>query len=144
MKCLATDKKGSSMVEAAIIFPFIILVVLSLITITIWFYEEGVSLTALHIDLWDQSQQESATGKDIGPINMYAPADTYGKSAFNLEKDLEKKQGLPFRKIKALADVRHNRNGFFPYSVEMDLLCQIYIINEMDYVRCYDAMIRGE
>lgn len=144
MKSFLSNKKGSSMVEAAIVFPFIILVVLVVITITIWLYEEEVSLVALHLNLWDQAQLEAETGKDKKDFDMYAPEDPYGKEKFYFEKKEKKSFGLPFMKIKAYISETHERAGFFPYSSKVDLHSQIYIINETDYIRCYDSMISGE
>ncbi len=144
MKALYSDQKGSSIVEAAIVFPFVILVVLVVITITIWFYEEESELTALHINLWNQSQEESETGQDKKSLSMYAPIDPYGKPAFYLKNDSDKRIGLPFVKIEALTITNHSRNGFFPYSAQIEYQSQIYVINEMDYIRCYDSMIIEE
>lgn len=144
MKGLWANTRGSSLVEAAIVFPFIILVVLVIITISIWFYEEEVSITAMHISLWVQAQKESLTGQDKIDFNSYGPRDSFGGPAFHQEKDSDKNIGLPFMKIKAFADTSHHRNGFFPYSAKIEFQSQIYIINEMEYIRCYDSMIRGE
>ena len=144
MKGLWVNMRGSSIVEAAIVFPFIILVVLVIITITIWFYEEEVSIAAMHINLWDQAQKESLTGQDKNDFASSGPRDSFGGSAFHQEKDSGRNIGLPFMKIKAFSDTCHDRNGFFPYSAKMEFQSQIYIINEMDYIRCYDSMIRGE
>ena len=144
MNSVFISRKGSSTVEAAIIFPMIILVVLVVITITIWFYEEEVALVSLHINLWAQAQQASETGKDKKALNMYAPTDPYGKAVFYLEKDTYKSLGLPFMSIKGVVWANHERKGFFPYVSQRDLKGQIYIINEMDYIRCYDLMMNEE
>lgn len=137
-------KRGSSIVEAAIIFPFIIMIVLVVVTITIWFYKEGVSLTALHIDLWKQSQTESLTGKDNKDFNTYAPTDPFAKDVFYLEIDAQKRIGFPFAKIKAYIYTGNEKTGMFSYSSEKMTNGQIYIINEMEYIRCYDSMIIRE
>lgn len=132
------------MVEAAIIFPITILVILVVVTTTVWFYEEEVSLAALHISLWDQAQLESDTGKDNKELSMYAPTDSYGKAVFYLDNSRYKSLGFPFMKIKGCVWANHKSGGFFPYSSSRELQSQIYIINEMDYIRCYDSMIIGE
>lgn len=137
-------KKGSSIVEAAIIFPFIIMIVLVVVTITIFFYKEGVSLSALHINLWEQSQIESLTGKDNKAFNTYAPTDPFASDVFYLESAVEKRIGLLFAKIKAYTYVSNEKTGIFSYSSGKRTNGQIYIINEMEYIRCYDSMIRKE
>jgi len=144
MKKLWNCKRGSSIVEAAIVFPFIILVTLVIVTITIWFYEEEVSLSLLHINLWDQAQQEADIGIDNNALNLYAPTDPYGQAVFYLENSTHKIMGLPFSKIKGFVSINHERKGFFPYRAGKEHKGQIYIINEMDYIRCYDSVIIGE
>lgn len=144
MKRMYAFKKGSSIVEAAIVFPFVILLVLVIVTITIWFYEEEVAIVGLHINLWNQAQIESSTGEDNKALNTYAPSDSYGNEVFYLEKDSYIKLGIPFMKINGFVNLIHDRNGFFPFLSEKTFQGQIYIINEMGYIRWYDSMTKEE
>lgn len=132
------------MVEAAIVLPLIIIVILVVVTLTVWFYQEEVSLAALHINLWDQGQQEADIGKDNKSMGIYSPNDSYGKAVFNLDYNVKKTLGFPFMKLKGFVMANHNKKGFFSYSTSRELKGQIYIINEMDYIRCYDSIINEE
>lgn len=55
------NKKGSAMIEAAMIFPIMILTIITVIYITVGFYAESILSTAMHMKLTTEAGNLSGT-----------------------------------------------------------------------------------
>lgn len=64
------EKKGTTIVEAAVVFPLVILTVITCVLVCMFFYSQTISQSALHIEMRDYAGQISGhtvyTGSGAG------------------------------------------------------------------------------
>ena len=136
-------RRGSTMVEAAIVFPIIVLSVLTVIYILLSMYSQTVTSVKLHLELAEAAADESGTriyGETADRL-IYAAAGN--KTVYELfsgiETDTGDLKGIINKKIAGKGSDKARAKGLINRSVQRDFDDEIDIIDEEEYIRCADT-----
>lgn len=131
------NKKGSLMVEAAIIYPLVIGAIMAVIYIMICMYTGAAYKANLDIELRNRAFEITQTGEKVCVGSKFMPYDKYGKSAFNKKICFTEDKKLLFKIL--CGDVSHRYKGNVMMSTTMrNHQGQVYLIDEKDFIRKVD------
>ena len=114
-------KKGSAIAEAAIVFPIVIIVVMTVIYILITLYVDASSVARDHLALRAEAGQKSETVSVDDNFSNIAPKDKYGRRPF-------------VRQVCTTEEFR------FPDRLLLADEGRVYIIDEAFYIRVIDFL----
>ncbi len=124
MKKRLSDRKGSTIVEAAVVFPLVILTVTAVIYILAFMYDEAAAQVEMHLALNAHMGRETRTV--ITYSNVPENANIYeGKK--DIEKCYFAENGLRFGK-----------KGLLRHSFMKRLESRIYSVDEKKHIRYSD------
>ena len=138
------SRRGSTMIEAAVVFPIIVLSVLTVIYILLTMYSQAVSSAKLHLALCEAAADESECtlyGENYGELISIGTgnktvSDMFSKTIINIGE----KSGLIEKKITAEAKYTARAKGLIEKAGAKNLQDEIYIIDEEEYIRWADTL----
>ncbi|MDD2217131.1 MAG: hypothetical protein PHW03_02360 [Eubacteriales bacterium] len=119
------NKKGAAIVEGAIIYPLIILSIITALYILIGLYNEAASVSELHTVLRQSSGNESETVK----------AENFKEGGV----ELNNKMGIFYDSIQGSIKEEVKAGGLIKVILKKDYCDEITIIDEEKYIRWSDA-----
>ena len=119
---MAMNKKGRVMAEAAVVFPIVILVVMTIVYILINLYLDAAIAAREHLALRHAAGLKTETVDRTDEYRGSIPLDKFGRAPFGEEPDIT--EGL-----KPGGSVLESEEG------------RVYVIDERKYIRRVDFMI---
>ncbi|MCL1809789.1 MAG: hypothetical protein FWG42_08540 [Clostridiales bacterium] len=116
------NKKGSAIAEAAIVFPMVIVVVLTVVYILIAMYTDASTAARDHLALRHESGTKTETVDRAGEYRQNVPEDKFGARPFM--KNAEISQGSKFLDKLLLTEGS-----------------RVYVVDEAKYVRRSDFFL---
>lgn len=135
------NKKGSVMVEAAIIYPLVIGAIMAVIYIMICMYTGGSIKANLNIELRAKALEMTQTGEKIGIEKKFMPEDKYGRGAFNKKIHItEEKTGI-INELYGVVSHDYKGNSMMPDNIRKIHQNTVHLINEKEYIRKVDMVL---
>ena len=125
------NKKGTTMVEAALVMPVVVLVTMTLLVVGIFLFLEVRQASVLYQVLLSESTLLSET----------ATIDTADDSAL---VSIDKETLRLFPRLAGKIKVSHVSKGIFSYRLNKGYEAYRYIINETEYIRWIDSLEKME
>ena len=131
------------MVEAAIVFPIIVLSVLTVIYILLSMYSQTVTFVKLHLELAEAAADESGTriyGETADRLIYAAEGNNTVSGLFSgIETDTGGWKGIINKRIAGKGSDTARAKGLINRSIQRDFEDEIDIIDEEEYIRCTDT-----
>lgn len=127
---LKKNKKGSSMVEAALVFPMVVLTVMAVIFILVFMFQQVACNARLHLAL------NATMGRETGTVETYrnTPVNVKPYKAFHaISECYYAESGLQFRK-----------KGVLLNSFTKTLESRVYSVDEKKFIRYTDFFLPEE
>jgi hypothetical protein len=124
---IAGNRKGTVMVEAALVMPLALLVVITLLVMCVFLYQEVHQSSNLYQNLLEESCYESQTGT----------------TGYNISNDfifLKKSRLRQFPQIHGETSISYDSRGWVSLHSQNKFEANRYIIKEMDYIRWIDSL----
>lgn len=136
-------RRGSTMVEAAIVFPIIVLSMLTVIYILLSMYSQTVTSVMLHLELAEAAADESGTriyGETADKLIYTAAGNKTVSELFSgIETDTGGRKGIVNKRIAGKGSDMALAKGLISRSVRRCFEDEIDIIDEEEYIRCADT-----
>jgi hypothetical protein len=133
------NKKGSTMVEAALIYPMIIAAIMAVIFILISMYSATAVKANIHTTLRAEVFSRTKTGESIKFENSFYPSDKYSRGAFNQKVSLYIEKNIRSTIIYGQTAHQYNGNALL-HGVNKYQSGRMYVIDEKDYIRKASVM----
>ena len=132
-------KKGSAIVEAAMVLPIVILTVVTLIYLLIDLYGATVMNAAQHTALRQEAgvQTETACLTDIEEM---IPADRYGSKAWREKIEIYDKGILSEKYLYTESEKNIKGGGLTDHFVKKTFYGRCYLVDEVEYIRWVDLI----
>lgn len=131
------------MVEAAIVFPIIVLSMLTVIYILLSMYSQTVTSVMLHLELAEAAADESGTriyGETADKLIYTAAGNKTVSELFSgIETDTGGRKGIVNKRIAGKGSAMALAKGLISRSVRRCFEDEIDIIDEEEYIRCADT-----
>ena len=131
------------MVEAAIVFPIIVLSVLTVIYILLNMYSQTVSSVKLHLALTEAEAEMSGTriyGETADKLIYAAAGNVIISELFSdIETNTSEKSGIINKRIVGRGIDKVKAKGFIERSVVRSFEDEKDVIDEEEYIRCIDT-----
>ncbi len=134
------NKKGTAVVEAALVLPLIITVVMVVFYLAIAFYMETANSASLHLSIRSEAIDLADTGTLNSGASELKPSDIYGRHAYNEQKFTKICRGLFFDSIQGSSQTQTKLPRIFNRKISMGTDTTFYIIKETEYIRCLDII----
>jgi hypothetical protein len=117
------NQKGGAMVEAALVFPIIILAIMAIIAILMFLFEEAASQAELHLVLRTEAGRQTGTfhGRE-------------GSSSVSVDKGIK---GIHIV-MNGRSSVTFEGTGILPRGFHKPITGYLHLIDERKYVRYID------
>ena len=125
------NKKGTTLVEAALVMPVVVLVIMTLIVAGIFLFLE-VRQSSL---LYQVLLSESASFSETAIIDT-----TDDNNLISIDKEMLRL----FPRLVGKTEVSHVSQGIFSFRLRKEYEANRYIIKEMEYIRWIDAFEKME
>ncbi|WP_312092687.1 hypothetical protein [Aminipila sp.] len=136
------NKRGSVMVEAAIIYPLAIGAVMAVIYIMICMYTGAAIKSNLNVLLRYNLLEKTQAGEIINLEERFVPDDKYGKSAFNKKICITEGSDSGVKVLLGTTPHSYKGNGLMRNIIRRNHQGAIYLIDEKDYIRKVDMVIK--
>jgi hypothetical protein len=123
------NRKGNTMVEAALVFPIIILSLMATIAILMFLFEESAKQAELHLVL------RTEAGRQTGTFHGQP-----GSSSISVERGIKGIRSI----INGKTTVTFEEIGILPRTVHKPIEGYQYLADERKYVRYVDFFILEE
>lgn len=125
------NKKGTTMVEAALVMPVVVLVIMTLLMAGIFLFLEVRQASLLYQTLLSQS----------GSFSQTAIIDTNHKDGM---VSIDKETLRLFPRLVGKTNVSHESQGLFTFHFRKGYEANRYIIKETEYIRWIDSLEKME
>ena len=140
--CQAVDfksKKGSTMVEAAVVFPIVILAVMAVIYILIAMYGNVVTQAQIHTSL--RKEVGIITKNENVTLNYIF--DNGINTSFNSELNINRHVKIGFDKINVDLEKKYSGKGLLNIIVNRNYFDFSYVVNQEDFIRKINLISKG-
>ncbi len=135
------NKKGSMMVESAIIYPIVIAAVIALIYIVICTYMGCLIKANLNMELRRNVFASEYVGKEGFYESNFSPYDKYGKKAFSKKIKVSKLNIYGKQILYGTVSNTYSGNALILNNQRRIHESRVYVIDEKDYIRKVDMII---
>ncbi|MHC1722416.1 MAG: hypothetical protein AB9836_04325 [Aminipila sp.] len=135
------NKKGSLMVEAAIIYPLAIGAIMAVIYIIICMYTGNAIKASINIELRAKVFEMTQTGEKIINMNKFIPEDKYGKGAFNKKIYITEEKNVEINRLYGVVSHGYKGNSLMSETFLRKHQGTVYLIDEKEYIRKVDMVL---
>ncbi len=132
------DRTGSTIAEAALVFPVVILAVTAVLYICIHMYMICVLQAETHIELRRAEGRESGTL--ILSEQVSGPRDRYAAGAAQRTIDTEKAERAAEPLMKAYSEIGTSEGGGLLGGYSREIGAEAYVIDEEQFIRYLDIL----
>lgn len=138
---LHLNRKGSAMVEAAIIYPLVIGTVMAVIYIIINMYILAAQKAFLNMELRAEAMRVSGTGEVVSGDSTIFTGDRYSKKIFGEKAEISRiKNSGHDRLYGSISRLCMGNTILEPVKREQE--ADVWAINEKEYMRKVDLVLR--
>jgi len=141
---MRNNKKGTTVVEAALVLPLIMSTVIVVIYLAIAFYMETTNSSSLHLSIRKEAFDLAGTGTIIPDLSYFEPSDVYGRNAYNVEKYTNISGRIIFDSIQGSSQTQMVLPLIINRKMSMETDTTFYIIKETEYIRCLDIVTKED
>nr|WP_315024263.1 hypothetical protein [uncultured Aminipila sp.] len=135
------NKRGSLMVEAAIIYPLAIGAIMAVIYIIICMYTGNAIKANINIELRDKVFEMTQTGEKITDLGKFMPEDKYGKGAFNKKIYITEEKNVEINSLYGVVSHVYSGNSLMSDNFLRKHQGTVYLIDEKEYIRKVDMVL---
>ncbi|QIB69272.1 hypothetical protein Ami103574_08025 [Aminipila butyrica] len=133
------SKRGSAMVEAAMIYPLVIGTVMAVIYLMIAMYVGAAMKSNLDFQLRERAMVLAKTGTRLEE-SQFTPSDKYGRGAFGQQIAFgERKEGL-MTVLHGQSSHGYRANALVAGPLFRQHQGEVYLIDEREYIRKVDMI----
>ncbi|MBN7772675.1 hypothetical protein [Clostridium aminobutyricum] len=136
---LLFNKKGSTMIEAALIYPMILAAMMAVIYILISMYSATSVKANLHTCLREEILTRTETGERIELEHSFMPSDKYSMAAFNRKITVMEEEKIMYSILSGSMSHTYKGNALLK-GVDKFQEGNLYQIDEKDYIRKVDLI----
>lgn len=119
------NKRGAAMIEAVIVYPIVIIAMMTVLYLLIGLYSAAVSIAELHTALRQEGGNESKT----------VLAENFSGRAVTLRHE----NGVFYDRIAGECSDTARTDGLIHLSLQRNYRDKILLMDEEKYIRCLDA-----
>lgn len=136
------SRQGNAIVEAAIVFPIMVLSIVTVIYILLSMYSQTVSSAKLHMALAEIAADKSGC-RIYGESQQELIDAAFGNKVISdilseIQINVEKESGIIRKKIIAEVKYKAYAKGVIDRAVIRNFEDEVYVIDEEEYIRCMD------
>jgi len=136
------NRQGNAIVEAATVFPIMVLSIVTVIYILLSMYSQTVSSAKLHMALAEIVADKSGC-RIYGESQQELIDAAFGNKVISdilseIQINVEKESGIIRKKIIAEVKYKAYAKGIIDRAVIRNFEDEVYVIDEEEYIRCMD------